>query len=97
MSEHTPATAPALPDPGAPWIPYRADWVAHGVRWTDDTGAIRVHATQDTATAPRLASMLRVIQAERGAVADAGVVIRQMSGDQPIGEWVAAPWTGPDA
>lgn len=97
MSEQTPTTVPAPSDPASPWIPFRADWIAHGVRWTDDTGAVRVHATQDAETAPRLASMLRVIQAERGAVADAGVVTRQMSGDQPIGEWVAAPQTGPGA
>ncbi|WP_410877393.1 hypothetical protein [Nocardia sp. A7] len=84
--------------PRGAWVPYRSDWVAHGVRWTDETGAVRVHQTHTAAIAPPLASMLRAIQADRGAVPDAGVITRQMSGDQPIGEWVAAgPSTGPTA
>lgn len=65
-------------------------WVAVGVRWTDFTGAIRVHQPQAPMTAMTLAATLRQIQASRG-IADAHLVTRRMCGDRALDEWAAAP------
>ncbi|WP_328660410.1 hypothetical protein [Nocardia salmonicida] len=82
--------------PAFPWVTYSPEWVAYGVRWTDETGTVQVHHTFTATIAPTLAAMLRSIQTDLGALPDAAVVTRQMRGVVPIGEWVAAgPSTGP--
>ena len=81
--------------PAFPWVSHSPDWVAYGVRWTDESGAVSVHHTETPSIAPTLAAMLRSTQVDRGAIPDAHVVTRQMRGVRPIGEWVAAPSTGP--